>query len=160
MATRLTARRFLSPLSQIQRPFIRTMATAPPSEYEFVLVIPDKPGPEVKAKRLQVRPQHFSDMTPTLKDGWLKMGGMYYTQIWSQQFMQRELNESKHLGGILNEVPEDDNDPNTFDFAGSIMVLVAKSKEDAINKVKDDIYVRAGVWDLEKVNKSKIRIST
>ncbi|QYS97616.1 YCII domain-containing protein [Trichoderma simmonsii] len=127
MAARLTARRFLSPLSQIQRPFIRTMATAPPSEYEFVLVIPDKPGPEVRAKRLQVRPQHFSDMTPTLKDGWLKMGG-----------------------GILNEVPEDDNDPNTFDFAGSIMVLVAKSKEDAINKVKDDIYVRAGVWDLEK----------
>ncbi|KAL7909146.1 hypothetical protein GGI35DRAFT_428947 [Trichoderma velutinum] len=127
MAARLTARRFLSPLSQFQRPFIRTMATAPPSEYEFVLVIPDKPGPEVRAKRLQVRPQHFSDMTPTLKDGWLKMGG-----------------------GILNEVPEDDNDPNTFDFAGSIMVLVAKSKEDAINKVKDDIYVRAGVWDLEK----------
>ncbi|KAK0762611.1 hypothetical protein N5P37_005428 [Trichoderma harzianum] len=127
MAARLTARRLLSPLSQIQRPFIRTMATAPPSEYEFVLVIPDKPGPEVRAKRLQVRPQHFSDMTPTLKDGWLKMGG-----------------------GILNEVPEDDNDPNTFDFAGSIMVLVAKSKEDAINKVKDDIYVRAGVWDLEK----------
>ncbi|KAL6815419.1 hypothetical protein GGI42DRAFT_107261 [Trichoderma sp. SZMC 28013] len=127
MAARLTARRLLSPLSQIQRPLIRTMATAPPSEYEFVLVIPDKPGPEVRAKRLQVRPQHFSDMTPTLKDGWLKMGG-----------------------GILNEVPEDDNDPNTFDFAGSIMVLVAKSKEDAINKVKDDIYVRAGVWDLEK----------
>ncbi|KAF3073727.1 hypothetical protein CFAM422_004336 [Trichoderma lentiforme] len=137
MAARLTARRFLSPLSQIQRPFIRTMASAPPTEYEFVLIIPDKPGPEVRAKRLQVRPQHFSDMTPTLKDGWLKMGG-----------------------GILNEVPEDDNDPNTFDFAGSIMVLVAKSKEDAINKVKDDIYVRAGVWDLEKVNKSKIRIST
>ncbi|KAL7959467.1 hypothetical protein V8C34DRAFT_279710 [Trichoderma compactum] len=127
MAARLTARRLLSPLSQIQRPFTRTMATAPPSEYEFVLVIPDKPGPEVRAKRLQVRPQHFSDMAPTLKDGWLKMGG-----------------------GILHEVPEDDNDPNTFDFAGSIMVLVAKSKEDAINKVKDDIYVRAGVWDLEK----------
>ncbi|PNP57609.1 hypothetical protein THARTR1_02607 [Trichoderma harzianum] len=127
MAARLTARRLPSLLSQIQRPFIRTMATAPPSEYEFVLVIPDKPGPEVRAKRLQVRPYHFSDMTPTLKDGWLKMGG-----------------------GILNEVPEDDNDPNTFDFAGSIMVLVAKSKEDAINKVKDDIYVRAGVWDLEK----------
>ncbi|KAL6838025.1 hypothetical protein V8C40DRAFT_231429 [Trichoderma camerunense] len=127
MAARLTARRFLSPLSQIQRPFIRTMASAPPTEYEFVLIIPDKPGPEVRAKRLEVRPQHFSDMTPTLKDGWLKMGG-----------------------GILNEVPEDDNDPNTFDFAGSIMVLVAKSKEDAINKVKDDIYVRAGVWDLEK----------
>lgn len=103
------------------------MASAPPTEYEFVLVIPDKPGPEVRAKRLEVRPQHFSDMTPTLKDGWLKMGG-----------------------GILNEVPADDNDPNTYDFAGSIMVLVAKSKEDAINKVKDDIYVRAGVWDLEK----------
>ncbi|UKZ48482.1 hypothetical protein TrVGV298_002707 [Trichoderma virens] len=126
MAARITARRFISPLSQIQRPLIRTMATAPRS-YEFVLVIPDKPGPEVRAKRLEVRPYHFSDMNPSLKDGWLKMGG-----------------------GLLNEIPEDDNDANTYDFAGSIMVLVAESKEDAINKIKDDIYVRAGVWDLEK----------
>lgn len=59
MAARLTARRLLSPLSQIQRPFIRTMASAPPTEYEFVLVIPDKPGPEVRAKRLEVRPYVF-----------------------------------------------------------------------------------------------------
>ncbi|KAL7796053.1 hypothetical protein V8C37DRAFT_372971 [Trichoderma ceciliae] len=128
MAARISARQFLSSFSQTQRPsLIRTMATSGAARsYEFVLVIPDKPGPEVRAKRLQVRPQHFSDMTPTLKDGWLKMGG-----------------------GLLNEVPEDD-DANKFDFAGSIMVLVAESKEDAINKVKDDIYVKAGVWDLEK----------
>ncbi|KAL7949398.1 hypothetical protein V8C42DRAFT_310760 [Trichoderma barbatum] len=127
MAARIAARRFLSPLSQAQRPLLRTMATSTPRPYEFVLVIPDKPGPEVRAKRLQVRSQHFSDMTPTLKDGWLKMGG-----------------------ALLNEIPKDDNDANTYDFAGSIMVLEAESKEDAINKIKDDIYVRAGVWDLEK----------
>ncbi|KAH6604545.1 dimeric alpha-beta barrel [Trichoderma cornu-damae] len=125
MAARITARRLLSSLSQARRPsLIRTMATSgAPRTFEFVLVIPDKPGPQVRAKRLQ----HFSDMTPNLKDGWLKMGG-----------------------GLLNEVPEDD-DANKFDFAGSIMVLVAESKEDAINKIKDDIYVKAGVWDLEKV---------
>ncbi|KAL7933225.1 hypothetical protein V8C35DRAFT_305235 [Trichoderma chlorosporum] len=126
MAARITARRFLSPLSQARRPLVRNMATAPRS-HEFVLIIPDKPGPEVRAKRLQVRPQHFSDMTPTIQEKGLKMGG-----------------------GLLNDVPADDNDANTFDFAGSIMVLVAESKEDAINKVKDDIYVRSGVWDLEK----------
>ncbi|RFU77219.1 dimeric alpha-beta barrel [Trichoderma arundinaceum] len=138
MAARITARRFLSSFSQTQRPsLVRTMATSKPLRpYEFVCIIPDKPGPEVRAKRLEVRPpnhdatllssQHFSDMTPTLKDGWLKMGG-----------------------GLLNEVPEDD-DANKFDFAGSIMVLLADSKEEVLEKLRGDIYTRAGVWDLEK----------
>lgn len=59
MAFRIATRRFLSPLSQaqFQRPsFIRTMATSGVRRpYEFLLIIPDKPGPEARKRRLAVR---------------------------------------------------------------------------------------------------------
>lgn len=38
-----------------------------------------------------------------------------------------------------------------MDFAGSVMIVVAESAEEAKNMLKDDIYVKAGVWDFEKV---------
>lgn len=59
MASRIATRRLLSPLTkpQFQRPsFIRTMATSGVRRpYEFLLIIPDKPGPEVRKRRLEVR---------------------------------------------------------------------------------------------------------
>ncbi|KAM0261838.1 hypothetical protein ACHAQJ_002041 [Trichoderma viride] len=126
MAARITARRFLSTFSQTQRPsLVRTMATSGVRRpYEFLVVIQDKPGPEVRAKRLEVRAQHFREMKPTLEKGFLKMGG-----------------------AILNDIPENDDD---LDFAGTALVLVAESAEDAKNLLKDDIYNTAGVWDFEK----------
>lgn len=38
-----------------------------------------------------------------------------------------------------------------MDFAGSVMILIAESAEEAKNMLKDDIYVKADVWDFEKV---------
>lgn len=59
MASRIAARRFLSPFSraQFQRPsFIRTMATSEVRRpYEFLVILPDKPGPEARKRRLEVR---------------------------------------------------------------------------------------------------------
>lgn len=52
-------------------------------------------------------------------------------------------------GGLLNSVPEG-TDPSTFDFHGSSFIAVAESKEGVIDLIKDDIYVKSGVWDLEK----------
>lgn len=131
MASRIATRRVLSPFTkpQFQRPsFIRTMATSEVRRpYEFLLIIPDKPGPEVRKRRLEVRAQHFSDMAPTLDSGKLKMGG-----------------------AILHDVPVNDEAEN-LDFAGSLMVLVAESAEEAKNMLKDDIYVKADVWDMEKI---------
>ncbi|KAM0453371.1 hypothetical protein ACHAO4_004964 [Trichoderma viride] len=130
MASRIAARRFLSPFSraQFQRPsFIRTMATSEVRRpYEFLVILPDKPGPEARKRRLEVRAQHFKDMTPTLDEGKLKMGG-----------------------AILHDVPVSD-DAENMDFAGSVMIVVAESAEEAKNMLKDDVYVKADVWDFEK----------
>lgn len=59
MASRIAARRFLSPFprAQFQRPsFVRTMATSEVRRpYEFLVILPDKPGPEARKRRLEVR---------------------------------------------------------------------------------------------------------
>ncbi|KAK1255424.1 hypothetical protein MKX08_009419 [Trichoderma sp. CBMAI-0020] len=142
MASRIATRLLLSPFSraQFQRPsFIRTMATSGARrQYEFLVILPDKPGPEARKRRLEVRAyvhtyasvmkvnQHFKDMTPTLDGGKLKMGG-----------------------AILHDVPVNDEAEN-MDFAGSVMILVAESAEEAKNMLKEDVYVKADVWDFEK----------
>jgi hypothetical protein len=60
MASRIATRRILSPLAraQFQRPsFIRTMATSEVRrKYEFLVILPDQPGPEARKRRLEVRP--------------------------------------------------------------------------------------------------------
>jgi uncharacterized protein YciI len=55
----------------------------------------------------------------------------------------------------LHGVPENDEAEN-LDFAGTIMILVAESAEDAKNMLKDDIYRTSGVWDFDKVRVTSI----
>lgn len=45
----------------------------PPGKFEFLVVIPDKPG--MQAKRLEVRPKHFEGITSHIENGTMKMGG-------------------------------------------------------------------------------------
>jgi len=54
-------------------------------------------------------------------------------------------------GVILSETPENVTDPTSWDFAGSTMVVKAASREEIVDLLKNDIYVREGVWDLEKI---------
>lgn len=44
-----------------------------------------------------------------------------------------------------------DDEVSSMKFAGSTMVVVAESREAVLNLLKDDVYVKTGVWDLEKV---------
>lgn len=37
-------------------------------------------------------------------------------------------------------------------FAGSTVIVVAESRQAVVDALKDDIYVKSGVWDLEKVS--------
>jgi uncharacterized protein len=53
-------------------------------------------------------------------------------------------------GATLAEVPPSD-DPSTFEFTGSTLVCVAKSRDEIMQMLSDDIYAKSGVWDLEKV---------
>lgn len=70
---------------------IRTMSSAAARKYEFLVIVPDRPG--MLAKRLEVRSyvrppashspdlgtdgsrQHFSNMAPKVESGEWKMGG-------------------------------------------------------------------------------------
>ncbi|KAL2278954.1 hypothetical protein FJTKL_14102 [Diaporthe vaccinii] len=49
------------------------MASSTPRTYEWLVVVPDKPG--ALAKRLEVRPQHFEGLTKLKESGAFKMGG-------------------------------------------------------------------------------------
>lgn len=53
-------------------------------------------------------------------------------------------------GALLNDVPKDD-EVSSLDFFGSTIVISAESKEEVLEVLKKDPYVKADVWDLEKV---------
>ncbi|KXJ90811.1 hypothetical protein Micbo1qcDRAFT_67229 [Microdochium bolleyi] len=108
--------------------FRRTMAssnvpTPAPGKFEWLVVVPDKPG--MKAKRLEVRPQHFAGLAKHLEAGAMKTGGAYF------------------------HTKPDNDDPTTWDFAGSTIVIEAASKEEIVEMLNADIYASSGVWDVE-----------
>lgn len=37
-----------------------------------------------------------------------------------------------------------------MNFAGSTLMVVAENRQAVIDMIKDDVYVKSGVWDLEK----------
>jgi uncharacterized protein YciI len=100
-----------------------TMATETPKKMEWLVVIPDFPG--AQAKRLEVRPQHFAGLGPAKESGLFQMGG-----------------------AVLNDVPTSD-DPSTFSFAGSTIVIQASSREEIKEVLRKDVYTSSGVWDVE-----------
>lgn len=63
-------RRAMSSTSAPAKPAI---TAPPPGKFEFLVVVPDKPG--MQAKRLDVRPKHFEGLTKHIESGALKMGG-------------------------------------------------------------------------------------
>ncbi|KAI1140424.1 hypothetical protein F5Y05DRAFT_317157 [Hypoxylon sp. FL0543] len=110
-----------------RNPIVKTqmasISTPPPGKYEWLVVVPDKPG--TAQKRLEVRAQHFEGLKPYVE---------------SQQF--------KTGGAVLKDKPSSD-DPSTFDWYGSTLVLVAESKEEVKAILEKDIYTKSGVWDTE-----------
>ncbi|KAI2625856.1 hypothetical protein GGR54DRAFT_637630 [Hypoxylon sp. NC1633] len=100
-----------------------SVTTPPPGKYEWLVIVPDKPG--TREKRLEVRPKHFEGLQP---------------YIQSRQFMAG--------GAVLNDKPESDN-PADFDWHGSVIVVVAESKDEVKAILQKDIYTASGVWDTE-----------
>ncbi|KAI1200855.1 hypothetical protein F5X97DRAFT_321063 [Nemania serpens] len=56
----------------------------------------------------------------------------------------------KKGGAIFNEQPEGD-DPTKFSFYGSTLICAASSKEEILEKLKQDIYTKSDVWDIDNV---------
>ena len=101
------------------------MATAAPTKYDWLVVVPDFPG--AQEQRLKVRPEHFAALPKTVESGMVKMGG-----------------------AVFNEPPKGD-DSSKWDFAGSTLVVVAETREEVIEFLKKDVYVSKGVWDIANV---------
>jgi uncharacterized protein YciI len=103
--------------------FRAAMSSASTTKRDWLIIIPDKPG--MHDKRLEVRPAHFEGLQPLVKSDDYKMGG-----------------------ALLNSVPSG-SDPSTFDFHGSTIVRAAESKEEIIADLRNDIYAKSGVWDVD-----------
>ncbi|RAL05775.1 uncharacterized protein BO80DRAFT_420977 [Aspergillus ibericus CBS 121593] len=101
---------------------------------EFLCIIPDKPG--MLAKRLEVRSQHLQDVKPLVEAGSVVLGG-----------------------AMLDKHPKEGE---SMTFQGTSLMLVVESKEAAEEIIRNDIYAKSGVWDLDKVQiipfKSAVRV--
>lgn len=100
-------------------------------------------------------------MTPFVESGAWKMGGMRPRSL-SPASNNYKLDLaactganthsfSLWTGAILNEVPPDDK-PTSLNFAGSMLVMVAETKEEIVTSLKNDIYGTSGVWDVDNVS--------
>ena len=68
------------------------MASSPGTKFEWLVVVPDKPG--TLAKRLEVRPTHFANLGSKVESGLLKMGGAWMfgpnpLSLWRSQKKKR-----------------------------------------------------------------------
>jgi len=52
-------------------------------------------------------------------------------------------------GAMLEDVPKEGS---PLKITGSVMMAVAGSKEEVMEKIKSDIYADKGVWDMDKVS--------
>ncbi|KAF9871040.1 ycii-related domain protein [Colletotrichum karsti] len=97
------------------------MATA--GKKEFLCILPDKP--DALAKRLEVRPTHLAEAKSAASDGRVVVGGAMF--------------ESEH--------PSEGKPPA---FKGSMIIYTVSSADEAWELIKNDVYAKNGVWDLEK----------
>ncbi|KAI1763984.1 hypothetical protein GGR53DRAFT_495735 [Hypoxylon sp. FL1150] len=116
-----------SRFARLRHPIVKipmaSITAPPPGKHEWLVVVPDKPG--TTQKRLEVRAQHFEGLKPFVESQQFKLGG-----------------------AVLKDKPESD-DPSTWDWYGSSIVVVAESKEEVKKIIENDIYTRTGVWDTE-----------
>jgi uncharacterized protein YciI len=136
--------------------------SAPARKYEWLVVIPDKPG--ALAKRLEVRPQHFAALKTNIENGCFQMGGMYlvppatpiplpfriHVSTRRASTPVKPLTLTLLTGAILDEVPVDD-EPSSMKMSGSTIVMVASSRDEVVNLLREDVYAKNGVWDVDNV---------
>ncbi|EAA60313.1 hypothetical protein AN4396.2 [Aspergillus nidulans FGSC A4] len=87
---------------------------------EFLCILPDKP--DAQAKRLEVRSKHLEGVKPLVEAGKVVVGG-----------------------AMLNAHPSEGETPS---FKGSMLIVLGEKEEDAWEVIRNDIYTKSGVWDL------------
>ncbi|TKA48979.1 hypothetical protein B0A54_01055 [Friedmanniomyces endolithicus] len=92
------------------------------SKQEWMVILPDRK--DSLAARMKVRPDHLAALKPSVESGFFVFGG-----------------------ASLDEPVKEGEGPK---INGSVMVAVAESKEEVLDKLKADVYYTSGVWDVEK----------
>ncbi|KAL1305588.1 hypothetical protein AAFC00_007193 [Neodothiora populina] len=92
-------------------------------KHEWIVILPD--NTDALEKRMSVRQSHLSNLTPDVESGLWLMGG-----------------------ATLDEPPKEGEGPK---INGSIMLALAETKEEVLEKLKGDVYSQSGVWNWEKV---------
>ncbi|KAL4921204.1 hypothetical protein BDW62DRAFT_141217 [Aspergillus aurantiobrunneus] len=120
---------------------------------EFLCILPDKPG--AQAKRLEVRSyalvpsfsfsfallylQHLEGVKPLVDAGKVVVGGAMFN----------------------NAHPAEGETPS---FKGSMLIYTVETEEDAWELIRNDIYVKSGVWNLDAAQvipfKSAVRVAS
>jgi uncharacterized protein len=133
-------------LSVSSSKFVRTMATGTAPLQEWLVIIPDFAG--ALEKRMAARPKHLEGLKSDRDDMWL-WGGAFWPCGLEVVVCVMEQTDAD-LGAMLEE-PVKEGDAGPPKMKGSAMLIGAKTKEEVIERVKKDIYVAQGVWDVEKV---------
>jgi len=99
------------------------MSAASAPKTEWLVILPDREG--ALETRMKVRPKHLDAINPRVQAGFWK------------------------LGGAMLATPHVEGEP--LQITGSTMMAVASSREEVMEELKNDIYFREGVWDVEKI---------
>ncbi|KAI3326788.1 hypothetical protein HD806DRAFT_488206 [Xylariaceae sp. AK1471] len=104
------------------------------AKQEWLVIAPDEDG--AIDRRLKARPKHLEEIKPDVDSGFLVFGGPFSASP-----------------------PKADAPPSMI---GSVIVMVAGSKQEVVDRLKKDLYTAERVWDWEKIQifpfKSTIRM--
>ncbi|KAK9790820.1 putative YCII-related domain-containing protein [Seiridium cardinale] len=103
--------------------FHRSVTTQSSIKREWLVIAPDETG--AYQRRQDARPQHLKEIIPDIQSGFLVFGGPYFSE-----------NNSKEGESTM---------------IGSVLVVLAETKDDVIDRLKRDRYTELKVWDWNKV---------
>lgn len=58
---------------------------------------------------------------------------------------------TQYIKGAMLEEPIKERDTNPPKMAGSACLIGAKTREEVVERLKNDVYVKEGVWNLDEV---------
>ncbi|KAK6433841.1 hypothetical protein LTR95_009979 [Oleoguttula sp. CCFEE 5521] len=96
------------------------------AKHEWMVILKDKPNS--LAKRMEVRPEHLKNVLEQEKAGFWLLGG-----------------------ASLDEPVQEGQGPK---INGSVMLALSETREEVIEKLKQDVYWTKGVWDVDGASRS------
>ncbi|MCJ1481480.1 hypothetical protein MMC06_001639 [Schaereria dolodes] len=101
------------------------------AKHEFLIILPDNAG--VLEKRMSVRPYVYFPQPPS-------------TRTWNNTLLKALLSITG--GATLDAHPVADEG---LKINGSVMLALAESKEEVLEQIKNDVYCKEGIWDMDKI---------